>query len=520
MCRVVKRLVVWAIATAILVLAGPEDARADPGAAKQLIVMIDGEIQGRHAIGAGIIIGSGADRLYIATANHVVRQGPKKLEQIRVRLKFLPGEEIEAEVLSDFDRDLDLAVLSVKGVKALAIPLEIIPFQLVGAAAGLKRGDEVFTIGYPRGARWQVNVSPDRIADNTGDQLTFESLLVANGHSGGGLFDKDWNLVGMITADQPPNGVAVRIDRVLERLKRWDYPVKLTRRIRETPFRPDPDLSETNQPGDTFKDCDMCPEMVVVPAGSFMMGSPETEDGWRDREGPLHLVRIGKPFAVGRFEVTRDQFDAFVRESGYSVGPYCWIYENEKWDKRSGVSYVNPEFSQSGDHPVVCMDWADAKAYSQWLARKTGQKYRLLSEAEWEYVARAGSPAPFSFGERHSMLCRHGNGADLSTNTSSRNERCNDSYARTAPIGSFAGNKFKIHDMHGNVWEWVEDCWHESYEGAPSDGSAWRSGGCSRWVSRGGSWYANPWGLRSANRGWSGPGFHSSDTGFRVARSL
>ena len=230
-----NRLLVWAVATAILMLASPDEARADAGEAKQLIVMINGEIQGRQVIGSGIIIGSGADRLYIATANHVVRQGPKKLEQVQVRFKFLPGQEIGAEVLSDFDRDLDLAVLSVKGVQALAIPLEEIPFQLVGTPAGLKRGDEVFTIGYPRGTRWQVNVSPDLIAGTIGDKLEFESQLVANGHSGGGLFDRDWNLVGMITADQPPNGVAVRIDRVIQQMKRWDYPVELTRREPETP---------------------------------------------------------------------------------------------------------------------------------------------------------------------------------------------------------------------------------------------------------------------------------------------
>lgn len=247
MCQFLIRLVVCAIAAMVLVIASPRKPRADVGEAKQLIVMIDGEIQGRQAIGAGIIIGSGADRLYIATANHVVRQGPKKLEQVRVRLKFLPGQKIEAEVLSDFDRDLDLAVLSVKGVQALAIPLEKIPFQLLGAAAGLKRGDEVFTIGYPRGKPWQVNVRPDLIAERIGDNLAFESQLVANGHSGGGLFDKDWNLVGMITADQPPNGVAVRIDRVLEQMKRWDYPVKLTR----TAYSFDTSRSRQETPGKT-----------------------------------------------------------------------------------------------------------------------------------------------------------------------------------------------------------------------------------------------------------------------------
>ena len=231
MCRFVKRLFVWAIAMVVLMVASPDEARSDAGEAKRLIVMIDGKFQDRQAIGAGIIVGSGADRLYIATANHVVRQGPRtrpqKLEQVRVRLKFLPGQEIEAEVLSAFDRNLDLAVLSVKGVKELAIPVDEIPFHRLGEADGLKRGDEVYTIGYPRGKRWQVNVNPDRISENIGDSLAFESQLVAKGHSGGGLFNKDWELVGMITADQPPNGVAVPIDKIIRKLKKWGFPVQL-----------------------------------------------------------------------------------------------------------------------------------------------------------------------------------------------------------------------------------------------------------------------------------------------------
>ena len=272
--------------------------------------------------------------------------------------------------------------------------------------------------------------------------------------------------------------------------------------------------------GETFRNCPACPEMLVVPAGSFMMGSPETEEGHRDDEGPQHLVRIGKPFAVGRFEVTRDQFDTFVRATGHSVGSSCRTYENEKYEDRSGLSYDNPGFSQSGDHPVVCVNWNDAKAYAEWLGKKTRQRYRLLSEAEWEYVARAGSPSRFSFGDQDSALCRHGNGADQSTDFSWRNESCNDGYTRTAPIGSFAGNEFKIHDMHGNVWEWTEDCWNDSYEGAPEDGAAWTEGECSLRVLRGGSWGNIPGNLRSGSRSGNETGYRYDDIGVRVARTL
>lgn len=293
----------------------------------------------------------------------------------------------------------------------------------------------------------------------------------------------------------------------------------------ETPDKPpeDPQVAvgiSGEDVGKIIRDCSECPEMVVVPAGEFVMGSPESEADRSADEGPQHGVKIAAAFAVGRFEVTRDQFDAFVRATGFTVGSSCWTFENDKWDHRTGRSYRDPGFSQSGNHPAVCVNWDDAKAYVTWLVNKTKQPYRLLSEAEWEYVARAGSTSRFSFGDRDDELCGHGNGADRSTDFSWRNDSCDDGYGNTAPVGSFAANAFNVHDMHGNVWEWMEDCWNDSYTGAPDDGTAWEDGDCDHRVLRGGSWSSRPRHLQSASRSEGTPDGRLVIFGFRVARTL
>lgn len=280
------------------------------------------------------------------------------------------------------------------------------------------------------------------------------------------------------------------------------------------------------RPGHVFRDCEDCPEMVVVPAGSFTMGSPESEEGRYKSEGPQRRVTISGAFAVGRYEVTRSEFGRFVKATGRSMGGSCWIYENGKWEARSGRGWRNPGFRQTGRDPVACVDWKDAKAYVAWLSRETGKDYRLLTEAEWEYAARAGTRTSRYWGDGETGQCAHANGADrtLKARDSKRKRKtasCSDGHAKTAPAGSFSANGFGLHDMSGNVSEWVEDCWHDSYSGAPSDGSAWTTGGnCDRRVLRGGSWNDYPGNLRSAYRPWDGTGFRSGSDGFRVARTL
>ena len=285
------------------------------------------------------------------------------------------------------------------------------------------------------------------------------------------------------------------------------------------------------KPKDSFRECANCPEVVVVPAGCFTMGSPESEKDRRNDEGPQHRVTIGKPFAVGKFHLTVDQFAAFVAETGYDAGSKCRTFEDRKVEERSGRSWRNPGFTQSGSHPAVCLSLNDAKAYMDWLASKTGKAYRLLTEAEWEYAARArtepGAYSRYSFGDDEYDLCRYGNGADQTAKSTVPGASnwtiapCNDGYAYTSPVGSFVANAFGLYDTQGNARQWTEDCYHDNYAGAPSDGSAWTTGDCSRRVLRGGSWFfVDPGDLRAAFRRTGTPGFRSRNDGFRVGRTL
>ena len=241
--------------------------------------------------------------------------------------------------------------------------------------------------------------------------------------------------------------------------------------------------------------------LVAVPAGKFRMGCVfESNACWSKDNLPTHEVEIGT-FATSRYEVTRGQFAAFVSATGYDVSGGCQ-WEPGSWRDQDW---------QGDDHPVVCVNWHDAQAYVKWLREMTGHPYRLPSEAEWEYAIRARTKTRFHWGYRAPDLCRYENSGD-----------CDDGWERTAPVGSFKANRFGLYDMAGNVSEWVEDCWHENYEGAPQDGSAWTKGGdCDRRVQRGGSWGSSlPRHRRSADRDESEVEFRYFRIGFRVARSL
>ena len=271
--------------------------------------------------------------------------------------------------------------------------------------------------------------------------------------------------------------------------------------------------------GRVFRDCPACPEMMVVPAGSYMMGSPPDEAGHFGYEDPVHRVTIGQKFAVGVYEVTRGEFARFVRQTNRAMGNTCWTYEDREWGTRSGRTWRNPGFSQRDDHSVVCVSWQDAEAYVRWLSRETGERYRLLSESEWEYVARAGTRTSRYWGTSESGQCRHANGGDASTSFD-WGISCNDGYARTSPVGSYTANGFGLYDVLGNVWEWTQDCWNASYRGAPNDGRAWERGDCGPRVVRGGAWSDIPGSLRSAVRYRLDAGDRSIVLGFRLARTL
>ena len=270
----------------------------------------------------------------------------------------------------------------------------------------------------------------------------------------------------------------------------------------------------------TFKDCADCPAMVVVPAGRFRMGSPSGESRRGDDEGPVHQVRIGR-FALGKYEVTKGEFAAFVRDSGYHAGGGCRVHTGSKWETQASNSWRDPGFAQTERDPVACVSWDDAKAYVGWLSRKTGKAYRLASESEWEYAARAGTRTVRYWGDDADKACSFANVADRTAKERYgkwNTHNCRDGHVHTAPVGTYRANGFGVHDMHGNVWEWVEDCWNKSYAGAPGDGAAWTSGDCRRRVRRGGSWVSEPWLVRAADRYVLDTGKRFNYNGFRVAR--
>ena len=251
------------------------------------------------------------------------------------------------------------------------------------------------------------------------------------------------------------------------------------------------------QPGARLRDCETCPELVVVPAGSFMMGSPDSEWGRFNNEGPQRWVTISEPFAVGVYEVTFREWDACVHAGG------CNGYQpdGEGWGR--------------GGRPVINVSWDDAGAYVKWLSQRTGKGYRLLSESEWEYVARAGTVEPFHTGA--TISADQANYDSSYTYGSGQKGRYR---GRTVQVGTFSPNAFGLHEVHGNVWEWTQDCWKEDYTGAPMDNRAWESEGCEQRVLRGGSWGDVPWLLRSADRGKNEPGIRGPKIGFRVGRTL
>ncbi|MDD2134252.1 formylglycine-generating enzyme family protein [Pseudomonas kurunegalensis] len=259
-------------------------------------------------------------------------------------------------------------------------------------------------------------------------------------------------------------------------------------------------------PGKVFKDCKDCPEMVVLPAGSYVMGTPDDELGKQDDEGPLHTVTFAKAFAMSRFHVTAGQWQAYAKETR-TVLP--------DGDDRPGRLCKNgkPSYPQGPTQPAVCMTWDEARGYIAWLAKKTGKPYRMVSEAEREYAGRAGSTGPFPFPfdqEGEYQISKHANTYGP-----------RDGFTYTAPVGSFPANAFGMYDMHGNVYEWVEDCWHTDYVGAPTDGSAWTTGGtCTHRQIRGNDYLEPPIFSRSGNRNEREPDVRGDWLGFRVARAL
>ncbi|MDE2816085.1 MAG: SUMF1/EgtB/PvdO family nonheme iron enzyme [Chloroflexota bacterium] len=295
--------------------------------------------------------------------------------------------------------------------------------------------------------------------------------------------------------------------------------------------------ARVRQIGDRFRDCSECPEMIVLPAGEFDMGSGPQDDDRSDWEGPVHRVTVETPIAMGLNEVTVGEFRRFVAHTGHSAGDSCWTFEAESLDEllqredfstsetqllvlygghgkdRKERGWRNPGFRQDDEHPAVCVSWDDARAYAKWLSEYTGQSYRLPSEAQWEYAARAGTTTTAYWGDMSSDRCRYANGPEL--------DACEDGHRHSAPVGAYLPNGFGLYDMLGNAGEWTADCAYASYQGAPVNGAAREGGDCSLRPVRGGAYQVlSESHLRSAARNFIPQGSRAANIGFRVVRSM
>ena len=461
--------------------------------------------------GAAVIVGRGDGHVYLATAQHVVYLGSAERAavpsdqpptRVEVRFWFLPDRRFQAEALRR-DEELDLAVLRVAETPELAQALERVDFHRVRPPEVLRSDDKLRTVGNPQGENpWYATPFEldlfDRLEES---QLRFHTRLLMAGHSGGGLFTEDWYLVGILQTDQPPTGKALRIDQAIEQVEAWGHPVALS-----MPRLP-PDSPRL------VRDCPGCPELIEVPPGEFVMGVDPQEHNQSGNETPRHTVAIGSPPLVGRYEVTHEQFATFVAATGYAPESGCeiWTSNDRSWQWDRDKDWRDPGYPvEDTRRPVVCVSWDDTVAYTEWLSHATGQHYRLLSEAEWEYAARAWTQTRYWWGDHlppgRAACDGCGSPWDL---------------GRAAPVGQFPENGFGLHDVHGNAWEWVQDCWHEGYRGAPTDSRAWEDeadGDCERRMMRGGSSVSQPATLRAANRLRDNSSNRKSDVGFRVAR--
>lgn len=292
-------------------------------------------------------------------------------------------------------------------------------------------------------------------------------------------------------------------------------------------------------PQATFTDCPDCPRMVIIQGGTFTMGSPQSEPERRRFEGPQAGVTVAT-FAIAETEVTRAQYAAFVKDTQRAATGGCFTYGFSSFRDETvmdmNASWRNPGFEQTPEHPVVCISWQDASDYAAWLARKTGRPYRLPSEAEWEYAARAGTTTTFFWGNDEELGCAYANGGDPTLlralpqlheeiayslregDAGARFVKCTDGSAFTSPARRYRANAFGLYDIIGNAWELVEDCWREAL---PTDGLAHVDGNaCEFRRSRGGSWDDFPEELRSARRSRVKPDVRRNDTGFRLALTL
>ncbi len=523
---------------------------------------LDGSVAGSQ--GFGLIVGTKGNNLIIATPRHVVWQdGYSNKPFVRFHSAMLIDREGTRFPASLPGRDL--AVIEVprpEGMVPASVPL-IAEDGLIGRY--------VWAIG--TGEEWLVSPRAGRYYDTNpdNDEMRFGALDTVPGSSGGAIVTAR-GIAAMILRTNGRDTYALPLSLIQRALPRWQMTADLivpesgvpVGSVAQVPSVPAPPPgSETPGPavggagtlpptlpatGSEIRDCDTCPVMVLLPAGDFTMGvtAKEEEDekvpaDFRGQSDPPHKVTIARPFYMAKYAVTRGEYAAFIREMGERPSQDgCWNYDHDnaknwQWTNKPQATWRNPGFGEltnPDNHPVVCVSYDDARAYVEWLRKKSGRPdYDLPSEAQWEYAARAVRSAVTASPARYwgtGQACDHANVADaslarklgLSVFNDGRLFQCDDKYPFTAPVGSFAPNRFGLHDMLGNVWQWTEDCWHADYRaGAPVDGSPWnKTGDCVRRVVRGGSWDGLQWFVRTGRRVWGYSVLRFTSSGFRVTR--
>lgn len=269
------------------------------------------------------------------------------------------------------------------------------------------------------------------------------------------------------------------------------------------------------------------PGIITIPAGSFLMG--DTTGGGPAEAQPPHKVTFAAPFGMSATEVTVGEFAFFVEHSGYGVEPGCWNHDaDQEWRFYPELTWQNPGYQQSKNHPVTCVSIADARAYALWLSRATGDRYRLPSEAELEYAMRIGQDSSANpTVHDQSQLCRFMNGADVSSGWEYGNQHCDDGFQFTSPVASYLPNHLGLYDISGNLWEWAEDCWNDTYKTrffglrrAPEDGRAWTGGDCDHHATRGGSWLSSVVRLSPSYRQRNFGEYRLNSNGFRLVKDF
>ena len=287
-------------------------------------------------------------------------------------------------------------------------------------------------------------------------------------------------------------------------------------------YFPAPISKATAPPETIIRDCPTCPLMTVLPSGRFEQGAAGDDAAATEFERPRHAVTIAYRLAMSTNEVTVGEFKEFLSATHRNVNG-CEAYIDGQWQRNGVTSWASPGFPQSAVHPVTCVSWNDAVAYTRWLSQKSVHAYRLPTASEWEYAARAGADSALPWGASAASACAFANVADQNARQRFPGWEafaCNDGFVGTAPVGSFKANAFGLNDMLGNVFEWVQDCWTNDYSKAPVNGSAATTGDCRLHESRGGSWFTTPSYVSASYRNRFNTDQRSTSVGFRVVREM